>query len=746
MRFKKLFKCLLSCGIVAALAFSSFGCNKKNSLPVYERGEVQTATYSKEDISDAVLGAWIGCALGLGSGFEYCTTANNSNWQELNATAVDGTIALVALGDEYWEPNGQICAGSIGTNNLLGPFNDPRVEKGKVYSDDDMHVDILNQFIFRDYGPDIGAEDIAAAWDYYGVSDVGGGETVTSSIRNYGYVPPFTGQSAFGNAGYWVTESWIENEMIGLTFPYMYQTCQAYADLFCSTQGDALSLYLGRVLALMQSLAYEYDDATVVMEKAFESMDHYNEIYEMYQFVKTCWEDGMDWRKTCVNVVKRAVNCRLINISDTAGFSINANAGMIFIGLFYATEDGKTDFEQALKITSLCGLDGDCTAATVGGIVGAMYGYDALPEKYTSYLNKDSVYYNYTGANSNETGVYWGAFAYCAQNFPNRLTFQQIADITVSNIEAQIKSLGGSVEGNVYNIPVQEIRAIDQVSVINASFEDGTTNGWKMKDDNGNVYFGTVTSNAHLGKVGAMIDVVDKSDAKIYQDVKLIKGHTYRAEIWVNGLNDREFRFYAAGKNTVYRSIVNSLTTSGRHMKAELVFVADGTDYELGIWFSDVKEGELFTMFIDDLAIEDITTKIDASRTQSYEAEDCYMSTDSKIVKNKSASGSKAVNLVSGGGIRTDFTGLNGYQIFRIYYSNKDEMMEIAKLRISLDGKKVATLPLVAQGESSTFNEGNFVEVKLSAGVGTHNVKLELASDYDIQIDKIEILAGNVTF
>lgn len=746
MKFKKLTKGLLSFTLAASFALSAVGCGKETSLPTYERGEVETAAYSKAEISDAVLGAWIGSALGVGSGFEYCTTANNPDWQDINATLVDGSIALVALGDEYWEPDGQICAGSIGINDAIGPFNDPRVEKGKVYSDDDMHVDVLNQFIFRDYGPNVGAEDIAAAWDYYGVNDVGGGETVTDTIRNLGYVPPYTGQSAFGNKGYWVTESWIENETLGLTFPYMYETCQAYADLFCTTQGDALSLYLGRLLALMQSLAFEYDDATVVMEKAFECMDHYNEIYEMYQFVKACWEDGLDWRTTCVEVVKRHVNCRLINIADTAGFSINANAGMIFIGLFYSTKNGKTDFEEALKITSLCALDGDCTAATVGGIVGAMYGYNALPKKYTDYLNKDSLYYNYTMQNSSETGVYWGAFAYCAQNFPNRLTFQQIADLNVTNIEAQIKSLGGSVNGDVYNIPVQQLKAIDQVSLTNASFENGTTSGWKMKGDEGNATFSAVTSNAHLGKVGAMLDVTGKSNAKVYQNIKLKKGHTYRAEIWVNGMTDREFRFYAAGESTVYRSVVNPLTMSGRHMKVELVFEADSDNYELGVWIPSATSEEFVTMFIDDLAIEDMTTKIDTTRKQTYEAEDCYMSSDSTIVKDKAASGGKAVNIAPEGGLRTDFTGTDGYQIFRIYYSNKDEMMETAMLRVTLDGNKAATLPLVAQGATSAFNNGNFVEVRLSAGRGTHTVKFELSSYYDIQIDKIEIIAGNITF
>lgn len=121
-----------------------------------------------------------------------------------------------------------------------------------------MHVDILNQFIFRDYGPDLGAQDIAAAWDKYAVADVGGGETVVPTIRNSGYIPPYTGQRMYGNTGYWVTESWIENESLGAIFPYMPGTLEAYAEIFTSVQGDALGMYLGKLCALMYSLAYEY--------------------------------------------------------------------------------------------------------------------------------------------------------------------------------------------------------------------------------------------------------------------------------------------------------------------------------------------------------------------------------------------------------------------------------------------------------------------------------------------------------
>ena len=67
-------------------------------------------------------------------------------------------------------------------------------------------------------------------------------------------------------------------------------------------------------------------------------------------------------------------------------------------------------------------------------------------------------------------------------------------------------------------------------------------------------------------------------------------------------------------------------------------------------------------------------------------------------------------------------------------------------MKISIDGKQVAVLPLVSTGATGKFNNASFVDVNLSAGVGKHTVKAELSSFYDIRIDKIEILAGHYTF
>ena len=691
-----------------------------------EKGEI--VTLDKETARDKLLGMWIGSVLGLGSGYEYCTTLNNS--KPLDAEVVPGTVAYVAMADKYWEPNGAICSGSIGVNALrTGPINDARVVYDKVYSDDDIHVDVLNQFIFRDYGPDLGAQDIAEAWDKYGVADVGGGETVTATIRNLGYMAPYTGQRMYGNVGYWVTESWIENETLGSIFPYMPRTAEAYAEIFTTVQGDALCVYLGKLCVLMQCLAWQYDDAKVILEKAFERMDKNNEIYEMYKYVLGCYEDGVDWRTACVGVVERGTNCKLIKLSDTAGFSIDANAGMIFIGLIY----GENDFEKTLKITSLCGLDGDCTASTVGGLMGLIDGFDALPQKYKDYLNGDSVYYNYTGANGADVGVYWGAFAYCS-NFLTSMSFNELTELTLENLESQVIARGGKLENGAYHIVSQPIDKIPQVAVVNKSFERGDETGWSFEGAETSS-FATTESIVHLGKYGGVLMTETTEDsAAAYQTVSLIPGNRYRATIWINGCPDREVRIFAGEK---YRSYLNPLSVNTAHSKLELYFTADSSIEKIGLRLCKGSEDSYSTtLYFDDFSVEDVTHLTDGCR-QRFTATDYYISPSAYVSDN-------TVKLECTDGLRFDFEGMRGYQTFKIYYKNATG--SLAHVSVQIDGREVGVIPLPAQGSEADFNEGNAAIAYLYAGTGAHEFKLVLDTFESIEIERVEVYGGNAVF
>jgi ADP-ribosylglycohydrolase len=51
---------------------------------------------------------------------------------------------------------------------------------------------------------------------------------------------------------------------------------------------------------------------------------------------------------------------------------------MAVIGLLF----GKGDFEEALRITAMCGLDADTTASQVGALMGVIVGESGIPTKW----------------------------------------------------------------------------------------------------------------------------------------------------------------------------------------------------------------------------------------------------------------------------------------------------------------------------------------------------------------------------
>ena len=59
------------------------------------------------------------------------------------------------------------------------------------------------------------------------------------------------------------------------------------------------------------------------------------------------------------------------------------NAALVVLGLYFGNED----YEKGIVTTVLAGWDTDCTAATVGSILGVKFGADSLPEKWIGVLN-----------------------------------------------------------------------------------------------------------------------------------------------------------------------------------------------------------------------------------------------------------------------------------------------------------------------------------------------------------------------
>lgn len=649
----------------------------------------------------------------MGSGFEYVSDDNGK--------------PMIAIEDKYWEPNGQVCSGTLGTNVYrLGPYaaTYQRVSRGQVKSDDDILVDVFNQYILAEYGPNVGYYEISEAWKDHSIGDSAGGEDAMKLINTYDYIAPYVGQYAYGNTLYTATEPWIENETLGLLFPYMPVSAESTADVFTTITGDSYGLYLGKLCAIAYSYALTEDSALVALEKAFSHMEKSNMIYDAYLYVLECYKnDPDDWRACAAGLVERSLGDNLMGYN--VQIDLYVNAGYIFTGVIF----GENDFEQSIRIAALAGYDGDCTTATVGGLVGTVKGFENLPEKYKQYLNGDSLFVNDTT---------W--FSNIGSDFPAEQTFDEIADLTMSNMEAQIVACGGSVESDTYWIQKQNYTGKVQTEVPNYGFEDQITDPWQVEGDAEL----SLSAILHHGNYGGEIYINNtEEDVKVFQNLKLVEGDYYQVIVYVSTKLSKEFRIYAEDENNYFYASYNTpVIDSDRFIRAELTFCAASDKMNIGIHIPG-QTSDATSVYFDDVSLLNVSHKM-ARTGQSLEAENAEVTKNVAVVSDETASGKNVILLQNGDAVRFTVQGIDDcYQNIRLYYDYKGAFVTI--LQVMVDREKTFQLPLLARGETSDFSSENYADFGMYLGEGEHQITFKLVSDSDVEIDKLEVRTGDIS-
>ena len=89
--------------------------------------------------------------------------------------------------------------------------------------------------------------------------------------------------------------------------------------------------------------------------------------------------DEPDWRKVWQKVEDKWDKHDVCPDGAHRPFNIDAklNGAYVAIGLLY----GNRDWQQTMEIATRCGQDSDCNPASALGVLGAMRGYDELPDK-----------------------------------------------------------------------------------------------------------------------------------------------------------------------------------------------------------------------------------------------------------------------------------------------------------------------------------------------------------------------------
>ena len=280
---------------------------------------------------------------------------------------------------------GKNIGGTIGTpfegqrqiNDVKG-FNSP---KGNPLPNDDLDLQLVWLRAMDEQGPDavdnkvLGQywmEYVGPHWNEYGVCK--------SNMRS-GFLPPISG--SFQNER-WMDSNgaWIRTEIWACTHPATIEKAikLAFADASVD-HGFGEGSYGAIFVAAMESAAFMISDLDTLIKIGLSKIPENCQVARYIRLVCDCYKRGVDWKDARNAIVHEN------EVTGLGWFQAPGNIAFAVLGLLY----GEGDFKKSILLAVDCGDDTDCTGATVGALMGIMYGPSIIPEDWAEYIGESIV-------------------------------------------------------------------------------------------------------------------------------------------------------------------------------------------------------------------------------------------------------------------------------------------------------------------------------------------------------------------
>ncbi|MCQ2183975.1 MAG: ADP-ribosylglycohydrolase family protein [Bacteroidales bacterium] len=292
------------------------------------------------------------------------------------------------IGCTYGGPTEFKYKGSIINEEIPIPWYDDYIydtfiEDPGLY--DDVYMDLTFVDVMAAEGLDAPAEAYARAFAHADYKLWHANQEARYNILR-GIMPP--------ESGHWMNnphaddiDFQIEADFIGMITPGMPVKGCEFADRIGHIMNYGDGWYGGVFVGAMYSLAFVCDDIPLVVREALRTIPEGTKFHRVISDVLKFWKKyPSDWKQTWFEIQKLHNNEVGCPEGVWNGFNIDAamNAAHIVIGLLY----GEGDFGRTMEISTRCGDDSDCNPASAAGILGVMYGYDAIPSQWKGGVDK----------------------------------------------------------------------------------------------------------------------------------------------------------------------------------------------------------------------------------------------------------------------------------------------------------------------------------------------------------------------
>lgn len=261
---------------------------------------------------------------------------------------------------------------------------------GEPLPNDDLDLQLIWLNAVERYGRSINSSILGEYWHSFVVPNWGEYGAGKNNMR-MGIVPPLSGY--VNNIYRDSCGAFILSEIWACLTPGHPEIAVQYAFEDATVNHSHEGVYAEVFCAALESAAFVESDPYVLIDIGLSYIPEDCGVARGVKNVIDSYKKGLSWqeaRKSLLNEVPGSFGALGTRVEDMEedipvgdiGWDAPSNIGIIIIGWLY----GEGDFGKSLCIAAGCGEDADCTAGTLGAILGIIGGIDSIPDKWVEPL------------------------------------------------------------------------------------------------------------------------------------------------------------------------------------------------------------------------------------------------------------------------------------------------------------------------------------------------------------------------
>jgi ADP-ribosylglycohydrolase len=265
---------------------------------------------------------------------------------------------------------------------------------GEPLPNDDLDLQLVWLNVAEKYGRNVNARILGEYWLSYIVPNWGEYGAGKNNMRQ-GLVPPLSGyvDNVFRDSN----GAFIRSEIWACLAPGNPDIAVAYAYEDAIVDHSHEGVYAEVLFAAIESAAFVEKDRNKLIDIGLSYIPADSGVAKGVASANDAYNRGLTWQEARIQVMTDVPGSFGILAMETKdlptdvpvgkmGYDAPSNVGITIIGWLY----GEGDFGNSICIANNCGEDTDCTAATLGSILGIIGGAASIPTKWTDPIG-DSI-------------------------------------------------------------------------------------------------------------------------------------------------------------------------------------------------------------------------------------------------------------------------------------------------------------------------------------------------------------------